>query len=302
MNASTAYNALESLAATPPEPASSQAQTVPFSRVGDFLEFYGLEENPFADCVHPAYFFRTEKHAAALRDMMLAVEFNTALGLVTGPSGAGKTLISQMLLRHLDELDQPVILVPVTPGLTMSGLLREILSELEIALPTGILRVQDLLKLLSNYIIELHEEGHRLVILIDECHFLSADCLHILRTISNLETPEGKLVTCLLFGESRFLQRLQHPTYESLLNRIFLRCQLGHLSAEDTEQYLKFRLMTAGRMSDLFTPEACHMVYEKTGGICRRISKLATLSLILSATRQQPMIEAAAVEEAAARM
>ncbi len=293
---------LESLATESSEYPAGSMQTVPFTRVGDFLGFYGLEDNPFADCVHPSYFFRTEKHGAALRDMMLAVEFKTALGLVTGPSGSGKTLISQVLLRHLDEQGQPVIFVPVTPGLSMTGLLREMLSELEIALPAGIPRVQDLLKLLNNYIVELHEEGHRLVMLIDECHFLSADCLHILRTISNLETPDGKLVTCLLFGESRFVQRLKHPSFESLLNRIFLRCQLERLSAEDTEQYLKFRLMTAGRMGDLFTPEACRVMHEKTEGICRRISKLATLSLILSATHQRPMIEAATVEEAAARM
>lgn len=298
-----AAHPLDTLTDTPPPPAEGLSlQTVPFTRMGDFLEFYGLEENPFADCIHPSYFFRTERHGSALRDMMLAVEFKTALGLVTGPSGSGKTLVSQILLRYLDEQNQPVILVPITPGLTMSSLLREILSELEIALPGGILRVQDLMKLLSNYIIELTEEGHRLVILIDECHFLSADCLHILRTISNLETPEGKLVTCLLFGESRFLQRLQHPSYESLLNRMFLRCQLTHLTPEETEQYIKFRLLTAGRLTDLFTNEACRLIHEKTGGICRRISKLATLCLISSASRQQPLIDEAIVRESADRM
>jgi type II secretory pathway predicted ATPase ExeA len=49
-----------------------------------FLEFYGLTDNPFPDCVHPGFFYRTESHADAFRSMMLAVEFNASLGMVTG--------------------------------------------------------------------------------------------------------------------------------------------------------------------------------------------------------------------------
>src|SRR5436190_6671883 len=65
----------------------------------NFLEFYGLTDNPFADCVHPTFFYRTESHAEAFRSMMQAVEFHASLGLVTGPSGTGKTLVSQLLLE-----------------------------------------------------------------------------------------------------------------------------------------------------------------------------------------------------------
>ncbi len=43
----------------------------------------------------------------------------------------------------------------------------------------------------------LHERGQRLVVVIDEAHFLKADALHILRTLSNLETEHEKLVTVL---------------------------------------------------------------------------------------------------------
>src|SRR6476659_3371530 len=102
-----------------------------------FLDYYGLSDNPFADCVHPGFFYRTESHAEAFRSMMLAVEFNTSLGLVTGPSGTGKTLVSQLLLENFDRSKHQVILVLATPGLTKTGLLREILSELNLALPAG---------------------------------------------------------------------------------------------------------------------------------------------------------------------
>ncbi|MGC3992331.1 MAG: AAA family ATPase [Chthoniobacteraceae bacterium] len=203
------------------------SSVVPFVPEGNFLQLYGLRENPFADSVHPAFFFRTESHASAFCSMMLAADFNTSLGLLTGPSGTGKTLVSQMLLQHFDDKKYQAILVLVTPGMSKTGLLREILAELELALPIGNTRVQDLMKLLSNHVIDLHREGRRLVIVIDECHLLSSDCLHVVRTISNIEIPEQKLTTCLMIGEARLAQRLDHSSYESLRNRIYFRDQLS---------------------------------------------------------------------------
>src|SRR5438094_655223 len=143
-------DALDDLVAQPEAPAAAHA-FVPFAFSGDFLGTYGLLENPFADCVNPAFFFRTAGHGEAFRNMMLAAEFKTSLAMVTGPSGTGKTLISQLLLQHFEESKYHIILVLVTPGLSKTGLLREILAEIGIALPVGFTRVQDLVKLLSNY-------------------------------------------------------------------------------------------------------------------------------------------------------
>ena len=283
-------------------PSPLPAAIVPFAPAGDFVRLYGLRENPFADSVHPAFFFRTDAHAEAFRDMVLAVEFQASLGMVTGPSGTGKTLLTQLLLTHFDDAKHRAILVLVTPGLSKTGLLREILSELNLALPAGIARVQDLMKLLSNHIIELHQEGRRLVILIDECHLLSADCLHIVRTLSNIEIPEQKLITCLLFGEVRLEQRLTHPSYESLRNRIYLRSQLRPLTDDEAAQYVKYRLMTAGRLTDLFTEPALATLREHSAGICRSLNKLAMLSLIEAADRQAPVIDESIVARAARRM
>jgi len=284
-------------AAPPPAP-----EIVPFAPAGSFVDFYGLKENPFPDSVHPSFFFRTDSHADSFRSMMLAVEFRASLGMTTGPSGTGKTLVSQLLLQHFDDPKYRVVLVLVTPGLSKTGLLREILSELDLALPVGILRVQDLVKQLSNHIIELHEQGQRLVVIVDECHLLSADCLHMIRTLSNIETPQEKLVTCLLFGESRLLQRLNHPSYASLNNRIYLRSELHPLEPAEVTQYIKFRLMTAGRLDELFTEPALAAIHEFSGGICRNINKLAMLCLIESADNRSAKVDEALVRRAARRM
>ena len=295
------FNELVGPAPAPAPPPTSSA-VVPFAPPGNFVHHYGLRENPFADSVHPGFFFRTDSHAEAFRSMMLAVDFHASLGMVVGESGTGKTLVSQLLLQHLDESKHRTVLVLVTPGLSKTGLLREILSELNLALPVGISRVQDLVKLLSNHIIELHQQGRRLVIIIDESHLLAADCLHIIRTLSNIETPQQKLTTCLLFGESRFEQRLEHPSYDSLRNRIYLRSRLTPLTAAEAAQYIKYRLMTAGRLTDLFTEAALEALHAHSGGICRSLNKLAMLSLIEGTDRQCPAIDESLVVDAARRM
>jgi type II secretory pathway predicted ATPase ExeA len=124
----------------------------------------------------------------------------------------------------------------------------------------------------------------------------------MVRTISNIETPEQKLVTCLLFGESRLLQRLNHPSYASLNNRIYLRSELRPLTPEEVAQYVKFRLMTAGRFEDLFAPTALHTLHELCGGICRNVNKLAMLSLIEAADARAALVDEALVRYAARRM
>ncbi|HWB61791.1 MAG TPA: AAA family ATPase [Chthoniobacteraceae bacterium] len=268
----------------------------------NFIRFYGLSENPFSDAVNPGYFYKTGGHADALAKMMLAVEHNTSLGMITGPSGTGKTLITQLLLQQLDAAKFHAVLVLVTPGMSKTALLREILSELGIAMPEGISRTHDLLRILSHYIIELHENGRRLVLIIDECHFLSADCLHVIRTISNIEIPECKLVTSLLFGEERFTERLKHASYESLRNRMYLRGELGAMDAEECAQYIKFRLMVAGRMTDLFDESALAALHARSGGVCRKLSKLCMLTLLMGAMKGRELLQESDVAACASMM
>ncbi len=279
---------------------AAAAETQPrdqMSDESDFKTFYGLKENPFSDSVNPSFFYKTGCHELAFIRMMLAIRNDVSLGLVSGPSGSGKTLISQMLLQNLDPSQYQPAVILVSPAMSKTSLLREILHELGVEAPGGpFVRAQDLLNLLQSYVIDLYHEGKKLVLIIDESHFLTADSLHILRTVSNIEVPEHKLSTCILFAEDRFLKRLAHPSFESLRNRIYLHGELGPLDVDDCRQYIKFRLMRAGRMHDLFDEGAVAAVQELSTGICRRINKIGLLSLLEGTLRGKPTITADIVE------
>ena len=175
----------------------------------------------------------------------------------------------------------------VTPGLSKTGLLREILSELNIGLPAGINRVQDLVKLLSNQIIDMHERGQRLVIIVDECHLLAADCLHIIRTISNIEIPERKLTTSLLFGESRLAQRLRAPPATNPCATASLPPRLTPAPPAPMRpaSTSNSACSSLGVWPNSLPRKPSTALHTHSGGICRTLNKLCMLSLIKKANR-----------------
>ncbi|MFH0879508.1 MAG: AAA family ATPase [Lentisphaerota bacterium] len=263
-----------------------------FESPGGFLYHFHLDGNPFADSINPDFFYKTDAHEVAMIRMMLAVSHDISLGLVTGVSGTGKTMLTQIILRSLDPARYKAALILVTPGMSKTAFLKEILSELELSPGNPHASAHDLLKRLGDEVIDLHDKKRKLVLLIDECHFLSAASLHMLRTISNIEVPEQKLTTSLLFGERHFLKRLEHPGYESLRNRMYLRSELPPLERKDTEQFIKFRLLTAGSTRDIFHDSCFDLIHQASQGIGRRINKLCMLALLEAFSRHKEQVDA----------
>lgn len=257
-----------------------------------YLAFYGFNEPPFADALQPRFYFQTDGHEEALSRVREAVRHGMSLALVTGPCGSGKSLVSQLLLRDLDGARTQAVLVLAAPGMSRVALLKAILSELGQAPRGGMAVAHDLVQRVHERILDMHREGRRLIVLVDECHFLPADSLHLIRTLTNLETEEQKLVTIVLFGESGFVRRLRHPSYASLLSRIVLHAELRPMDAAATEQYVKFRVMMAGRMDELFSSDAFAPLYEETGGIARRVNACCTRALLAGARRRATRIDA----------
>lgn len=260
-----------SVALADPEPRRSDPRS-------EVLGRFGLAFNPFADTVNPDFFYRTEQHERAYFRMQVCALDHRAIGLVSGRSGTGKTLLSQLLLKELDPQKFLPLVILCPPKMTKTALLREILSELEE--DTDKTQIHDLLAVLHHRIIEEYHQNRRIVLLIDEAHFLSSEALHMIRTLSNLETPEEKLITVILFAEENFLNRLNHRSYSSLRGRIALRGELKPLTVVETEQMLKFRVLVAGGQPTLFSPEVFEEFQRQTGGIPRETCKLAYNALL----------------------
>jgi type II secretory pathway predicted ATPase ExeA len=262
----------------------------------EYYEHFGLHRPPFNDSVNPEFFYRTETHEGAFVRMMMCARQHKALGLVWGRSGTGKTLLTQMLLAGLcgDEFIPVVILA--NPGMSKMSLLRCILDELEVAHPGGRENTQMLLECIHSYLMQTYGMGQRVVLIVDEAHFLPADQLHMIRALTNLETPQEKLCTIILLAEETFRRRLRHKRYASLRSRIATASYIMPLSLSDTEQYIKFRLLVAGSNGHVFDSECYQLIHSKTGGICREISRLADNSLLEAFLRGDRRVGADVIE------
>ena len=260
------------------------------------IKHFNLHVNPFMDNVNPSFFFRTEAHEDAYIKMKKCIEDDISLGLTTAISGTGKTLLTQILLTELNTSRYKVIVSLVYPQMTRSALLKEIVNELGLRTMGARPLVHSMVSAIHEEIIRLHKRHVKLVIIIDEVHFLKADSLHILRTLSNIEVPEKKLVTILLFGEDTFLERMHHPSYRSLFSRMFIRARLRPLTRAEVEQYVKFRCLVAGGTPQLFASDTFDLIYDYSKGIPREVNRVCHNALFMAAKLRNLRIDRAMIQ------
>lgn len=239
-----------------------------------FLSHFGFEINPFSDSVNTEFYFQSKEHKDIYEKMKLCVEQNISLGLCAGQSGTGKTMITQLLLNNLDKAKYKTVVVLISPGMTKTSLLKEILSELNVPSIPNTGQTYELLRILQEEVIRTYQDGRRFVIMIDEAHFLDSSALHLLRTISNIEIPSMKLVTTLLFSEEVILRRLKYESYNSLRNRMYVKEVLYPFSYQETKDYIRFRIAKVGGNPDIFDEETFQIIFTATAGIAREINNL----------------------------
>lgn len=239
---------------------------------GAWTQKFGLNRNPFQDTLDTDLFFRTRQHEEALIKVKIGIEDRHALILLAGQSGTGKTLVSQLVLRGLDQQANIPAFVYAYPGMGKGPLLAAILTEIGVENPGRFTHHR--LTQLQDQALALHAKGKRLVVLIDEAHFLKADALHLLRTLSNLETEHEKLVTVILVAEKSLVRRLGRPTYDSLRGRITFSVGLDPLTCTETEQFIKFRLLKCGGPVHLLDEEGYKTVHRISNGVPREINRL----------------------------
>lgn len=261
---------------------------------------FGLPQNPFKDTLDTDLFYRTRQHEEAVVKTRIGIEDHHALILLSGASGTGKTLISQVVMQTMDLARYVPVFVSVHPGMGKGSLLAAILRELEVELlgRTTSERVAQL----QNIALVLHEQEQRLVIIIDEAHFLKTDALHLLRTLSNLETEKDKLVTVLLVAEDSLRKRLASPSYASLKGRITFMIQLAPLTPQETEQMVKYRLLKCKAPLKFIDADTFAAVHRFSQGVPREINRLLYNGFVEAMSTGQQQITGETITLAAAKL
>jgi type II secretory pathway predicted ATPase ExeA len=241
-----------------------------------YEEFYGLTEKPFNKTPDPRFLYQSAKHAEALARLQLAVDEQDMV-LLTGEIGSGKTTLSRALIDSLDGSYHPVLII--NPRLSPSQLLRTI--ALRLGMDDESRFRHGILEGINAKLYELFEAGKRTVIIIDEAQLIPGKAtFEELRLLTNFQLDDRNLLSLVLIGQTELRDRLDRRQYRALRQRISMQFHLGPLDEEETREYVKHRLRTAGREHLLFDAAAVSLLFEESGGVPRRINIMAANALI----------------------
>jgi general secretion pathway protein A len=263
-----------------------------------YLQFFGLNEKPFAITPDPRYLFLSERHAEALAHLVYGI--NQAGGFIqlTGEVGTGKTTTIRSLLAQVPK-EAEVALV-LNPRITAAEFLLTICEELGIGVPDESVRsIKDLVDILNAYLLRAHSRGQRVVLVVDEAHNLDPEVLEQLRLLTNLETETQKLLQIILIGQPELRELLDRNDLRQLAQRITGRYHLNPLSRDETAAYVRHRLRVAGSTSDIFSNGALAEMHRLAGGVPRLINVISDRALLGAYTQDRHQVSAALVRRAA---
>ena len=252
-------------------------------------QHWKLERKPFANTPDPAFVYRSPSFAEAFARLLYdATELRGGLSLITGEIGCGKTMLAQSLADRLAGSSCDVIALTypkVTPVQMLATVARGTGIE---AVPRGKLAI---IEALGGRLAELHRNGRRPVLVVDEAQLASPSLLEEIRLLTNHEDRQDKHLHVVLLGQPELRDRVRkRPQIDQ---RVSLRYHVEPMEPEEIPGYVQHRLTVAGWSGgDLFDAGAMDVLAERSGGVPRRINTLATQALFVGAMQQRSAIDA----------
>lgn len=289
--------------ARPPDASAAQpaigpspAGPAPAGKSGTSYEsHWGLAELPFENVPDPKFYFPAPMHEEALHRLLYGVQTRKGAIMLTGEIGCGKTLLSRELGLHLSGQQYDVALI-ANPSFGVEDFLAEVLYQLGIESTKTKVR---LLHLLNDRLHENYRKGKQTVIVVDEAQAIPDDqVFEELRLLLNFQLNDRFLLTLVLMGQPELTGRV--AAIKQFAQRISIRYHLGYFSAEQTVQYIEFRLKAAKCAKPIFTAEALAAIFKQSGGVPRNINTLCDLCLLIGYMDRATGVDRKIVERATA--
>lgn len=249
-----------------------------------YLEHFRLREYPFSITPDTEFFFSSSVSQEALNTLLIATKTGEGFLKITGEVGTGKTMLCRKLMAAL-ESDFKVAFVP-NPYLEPRTFFLELAAELGIH-PSGTSgpvenwTEQQLLRALTEQLLDIHRQGKRAVVLLDEAQAMPIETLEALRLLTNLETEKRKLLQVVIFGQPELEDKLKHPSIRQLRQRITFDYCLTPMSSGEIDYYVHHRLRVAGHQGGpLFTKGALWQLRRATGRVPRLVNIIAHKALL----------------------
>jgi general secretion pathway protein A len=240
--------------------------------------FYGLNADPFRLSVESQFCFPHRSYARAKAYVQYALHRAEGFVMITGSPGTGKTTLVNDLLEHLPKREV-VTATLVSTQLEADDLLR--MAAYEFGLESQAPRKSQVLQRLMEFFAQLHQQGLRTLLIIDEAQDLAPTALEELRLLTNLQRSGQPLLQIVLLGQESLADLIRRPEMEQVHQRLVAAWQLEPLDLKETIGYVRYRLEQAGWRGDpAFEPGVLKLVHEFSQGIPRRINLICSRLLL----------------------
>jgi len=245
-----------------------------------YLYHFGLGELPFTLTPNTNFYLPMAMHDEALAVISIALQTGEGFIKVVGEVGTGKTLLCRKLLNEIPE--HFVTAYIPNPYLNPDELRRAVAVELGIKQAQR-MSAQSLTQRIQTRLLELHSQGHSVVLILDEAQALPEESLEALRLFTNLETETRKLLQVVLFAQPELDERLAKTEFRQLKQRITFGYKLRVMNAHEVQQYIHHRLEVAGYKGvELFPVKTCQKIARVSQGVPRLVNVLCHKMLMLA--------------------
>ncbi len=256
-----------------------------------YFDYFDIKRPPFRITPDTQAFYAGAKRGPILHALMYAITQGDAIIKLVGEVGSGKTMLCRMLEKKLPPNIDVVYLG--NPRLSPDNILQAIAFELDIPINQhdSASRIV-MLKTLQDHLLTKHMQNRQVVVFVEEAQCMPLETLEEIRLLSNLETEKKKLLQVVLFGQPELDDNLSQSHVRQIKDRISNSFYLPTLELEDVNDYILYRLYTAGyRGQHLFSKSAVALISKSTHGLMRRINILADKALLAAYTSNSRQVE-----------
>ena len=259
--------------------------------------FFQLSRRPFEISPDPFLFYATTQHLEALAGLCYGTRTGKGFMVLTGAVGTGKTLVVRCL-QELLEKNRVSYSYVFNPRLSSQQFLSYVARDLGLSPhPTT---KSDLLMGFSRLLIERHRQRVTTVLVVEEAQHLTPVVLEEIRLLTNLETPQGKLLQIIMVGQPELATTLDSPALRQLKQRIALWFRLHLLTEAEASNYVQHRLELAGDKSgQIFHARALERIYHFSQGTPRLINTLCDNAMMSAFALRKSQVTPELIEEAA---
>ena len=259
---------------------------------------FGFSRTPFSKSVPADKLFGRAAHQEAVARIQYCIA-ESALGVVTGEVGAGKSVAVRAAVNGLDRTSYTVVYM-ANPSGGCRGLYVSITTALG-ATPRfhkaeAITQVADLLAA------EQSERHRKVVFLIDEAHLLSPEQLEELRLLSNADMDSSSPFAGILVGQPTLSTRLRQGVFAALDQRISVRYELPGMDLAESVGYLRHHIELAGRTDQVFADDAAARMHRYANGIPRALNNAARSALMAAAADGKGIVDDVCAKKAVAEL